>query len=91
MAWLVNALSEPVGGIYKETSFGLSSYHHSLLLSLDKHMPQGPVRHLSLHLYLFLVSNLSPFDFKSHVLQILAPSTNSWENRKEVVEKSLMC
>lgn len=42
----------------KEASLGLSGYHHSLFLSLDKHMPQGPIRHLILHLGLFLVSSL---------------------------------
>lgn len=89
MAWLINELSEFVGGICREGSLGLCGYHHSLLLSLDKHMPQGLIRHLILHLDLFLVSSLSSYTSKSCILQISAPLYRE-KSREEAVEKSLM-
>lgn len=62
-----------VGGFCKKASFGLSGYHHSLLLSLDKHMPKGLIRHLILYLDLSLVFSLSLYASTSWIPQVLAP------------------
>lgn len=57
---------------YKEPSLGLLGPQHSLLISLDKHIPQGPIRH-----FCFSLGPLSSFQAESKSLQILKSSNIS--------------